>query len=430
MVRITCQTPHADSLPAYRLAAALSLTVLLAGCAVDRGSQGVLGEPFDAQSPVSPVNSLRFIGEQRIAWKQTYEGTTVGGLSGIDYDARSDTWIMQSDDRSAINPARFYTARLRYDARRFESVTLNAVFFFKQPDGSTYPNLTGYAAQGGELPDFESVRFDPLDGSIWYASEGDAGRALDPSVKHARRNGSYLATLPLPAMFKVPARPVPTPASGVRDNLSFEGLAFAPDGASLWVSTEAPLYQDGALPTSKQGAEARITQYDRAGRVLAQVVYPIDPVPAAPGAGKNAENGISEILAVNARQLLVVERAAVQAADGVYQNFIRLYEMEVRGATDVSQMPSLRGASYTPASKRLLLDLNSLGLPQIDNIEGIAWGPKLANGHDTLVMVSDDNFSQREVTQFLLFEVLPRHERWGLGNPFARWFKSPSDTQK
>jgi hypothetical protein len=81
--------------------------------------------------------------------------------------------------------------------------------------------------------------------------------------------------------------------------------------------------------------------------------------------------------------------------------------MDVAGATDVSRLAALQGASYVPARKRLVLDFDTLPLPRIDNIEGLAWGARLANGHDTLVLVSDDNFNQAEVTQLLLFEVVP-----------------------
>ena len=35
------------------------------------------------------------------------------------------------------------------------------------------------------------------------------------------------------------------------------------------------------------------------------------------------------------------------------------------------------------------------------------FGPRLPNGHATLVFASDDNFGKGQVTQFLLFEVLP-----------------------
>jgi hypothetical protein len=51
------------------------------------------------------ISSLRFIGEQRLPWRQPFQGTVVGGLSGIDYDAANDEWVMISDDRSQINPA-------------------------------------------------------------------------------------------------------------------------------------------------------------------------------------------------------------------------------------------------------------------------------------------------------------------------------------
>jgi hypothetical protein len=37
----------------------------------------------------------------------------------------------------------------------------------------------------------------------------------------------------------------------------------------------------------------------------------------------------------------------------------------------------------------------------------MAFGPRLPNGHATLVLASDDNFGKSQVTQFLLFEVLP-----------------------
>jgi hypothetical protein len=355
------------------------------------------------------VSSLQFIGEQRIALKQQFQDTVVGGLSGIDYDPKTDTWIMESDDRSDISPARFYTARLDYDQTSFKSATLTGVHFFKQENGFNYPNAAQYASQGGEVPDIESIRFDPIDGSIWYSSEGIRTLGLNPFVKHAGSDGRYLSTLPVPPQFNVsPAR-----ESGSRDNLSFEGLSFSPDGKSLWLGMETALYQDGPISTTAAGSVSRITQFDRDGRMLAQFAYPIDPIPVSPAPGRWADNGVSEILTVNEHQLLAIERAGVQGADDVFTFYIRIYEMdvgevgEVGGATDISHIASLQGAAYTPAKKRLVLNLNLAGLPKIDNLEGIAWGRKLANGHDSLVLVSDDNFNQTQVTQFLVFEVLP-----------------------
>lgn len=83
--------------------------------------------------------------------------------------------------------------------------------------------------------------------------------------------------------------------------------------------------------------------------------------------------------------------------------------MDASGATDVSGLQSLAGASYTPVAKTLLLDLSTLqhddGTPlALDNIEGMTWGPEF-NGKPTLVLVSDNNFGATQFTQFVALSV-------------------------
>ncbi|WP_144633691.1 esterase-like activity of phytase family protein [Bordetella genomosp. 13] len=372
-----------------------SVLAMLCACTIAWFPGSARAQPADAHV----MGTLRFIGEQRIAHKLAYQGTTVGGLSGIDYDPRSGNWVMISDDRSDFGPARWYTAALRYDAQGFTSVGLTGVTPLLRDDGTPYPSRL----LGGRVPDAESIRVDPRDGSIWYASEGDRLLALDPVVRHVSRDGRLLAELPTSPMFQTHV----FGSKGARNNLSFEGLAFAPDGQSLWVGMEGPIHEDGEPPTPQAGALARFTQYDRTGKALRQVAYPVDPIPAQPGRGKYADNGVSEILALDDTRLLVLERSGVQAADGKFANYIRLYEADVSQATDVAALASLTDANVQPAAKRLVLDLNTLGLPRLDNIEGIAWGPKLSNGHDSLVLVSDDNFNAEQVTLLLAFELLP-----------------------
>ncbi|MQA18673.1 esterase-like activity of phytase family protein [Rugamonas rivuli] len=381
-------------MPIWRRAISLlAFPLLLAACA-----------PMTAtKAPPDSVASLRFIGEQRLPWRLQFQDTMVGGLSGIDYDAASGEWLLISDDRSANNPARYYRARLDYDLQAFKSVELTGVSFLLQPDGSTYPSKEEYKTRGGVVPDLETIRVDPQDGSIWYASEGDAGMGLDPFVRHATRDGRYLSTLPLPDMFSVSA----DHKTGPRNNLSFEGMSFAPNGRSLWVSMEGPMYQDSEAPTPEQGSVNRITHFARDGKVLGQFAYPLDAIPAAPGKGKYADNGISEIVALSDTKLLVMERSGVQSADGKYKDYVRLFEIDADGATDIQHLPALHGASYQPVKKRLVLDLNQLNLPTVDNLEGMSFGPMLANGHASLVLISDDNFGKNQVIQLLLFEVNP-----------------------
>ena len=97
----------------------------------------------------------------------------------------------------------------------------------------------------------------------------------------------------------------------------------------------------------------------------------------------------------------------MEAADGSYANYIRIYEADTGQATNVKNMDSLQSKSFKPVSKKLVLNFNSLDLPKLDNIEGISWGPKLKNGHDSLVLVSDNNFNAAQVTQLLAFDVSP-----------------------
>ena len=372
---------------------ALAALLALGGCA---------GLPA-AKTVPDTVSAMRLIGEQRLPWRAQFHGTMVGGLSGIDYDAGRGDWVMVSDDRSEHSPARYYRARLGYDDKAFKSVELTGVVTLLQADGHAYPSKANFKRDGGVVPDFESARVDPRDGTIWYTSEGDVGAGLPPFVRHARADGAFRAEMPLPAMFDVAA----DGAAGPRNNQSFEGLSFAPDGKSLWVAMEGPMLQDGALPDPRTGAVNRITHFGRDGRVLAQFAYPLDAIPASPGKGKFADNGISEILALSDDRVLVMERAGVQADNGTYQDFVRIYEIATAGASDIRHLASLKGASYTLLKKRLVLDVNQLGIPRVDNLEGMALGPALPNGHASMVLVSDDNFGKDQVTQLLLFELIP-----------------------
>ncbi|MBP1313358.1 esterase-like activity of phytase family protein [Herbaspirillum sp. 1130] len=370
------------------------LAFWLGGCAVN---------PDQSTPTKSLVGSLRLLGEQRIALNAPFMGTVIGGLSGIDYDPRSDTWVAESDDRSEVSPARFYTLKLRYDLQGFHALQVDAVTLLRQADGSLYPDAREAAVRGGDIPDLESIRVDPLDGSLWYSSEGNRPKKMSPFVRRADRDGSYLSQFPTGTMFQVrPDQPL-----GPRDNLSFEGLSFSPDGQTLWLGMEAPLYQDGEVPTLEHGALARITHYRRDGTIIAQYAYSLDAIAHAPG-GRYADNGLSELLAVDAHHLLALERSGVQGSDGVFRFHIRLYEMDISNATDIAAMPALAGqCCIRPAGKRLILDFDTLPLAKIDNLEGVSWGPRLANGHDSLVFISDNNFNASQVTQLLAFEVIP-----------------------
>jgi len=384
--------------------AAARVAVDAATGAAAEASAGAPGTAAWAQPPMR----LRLIGETvipRVATDPLLRH--LGGISGLDYDPVGDIWYLLSDDRSEHAPARFYTARIRWNTRGLEDLRVTGLTPLLQRDGQPYPNVRAPTRPGEpppESPDPEALRLDPRTGRLLWSSEGDRPRGLQPFIRWSEPDGRFAGELPLPERLRVH----PDEPRGARDNLSLEGLALAEDG-SVWASMEAPLIEDGEPPTREAGALARFTHLDRQGRVLGQYAYPVEPVPEAPTGGqRRSDNGVSDVLVTPAGTLLVLERSGREVAERVFKFRVRLYEASVDGATDVSAVASLRDAALVPMRKRLILDLQAAGARgPIDNLEGMAWGPVRPDGRRTLVMVADDNFSPQQVTQVLAFEVAP-----------------------
>ncbi|MEV4092286.1 esterase-like activity of phytase family protein [Streptosporangium saharense] len=352
-----------------------------------------------AAAPVEDIRVTHFLGEQHLPHRAQFQGTTVGGLSGIDRDPLTGTWYFVSDDRNRYNPARYYTGRLDINplTRRFEGVSVTGVTTLLRPDGTPYP---GYGKPDAADP--ETIRFDPWSRRLLWGNEGDRPEESAPdipvvemSLRWVDRGGHDRGGLPIPANLKLT-----NTTSGPRRNAGFEGLTFTPHGIAAIV--EGPRYEDGDPVTTEHGALSRITVWDRNGRTRAQYAYPVERLPAAPvpPTGKY-DGGVSEILAVDDDRLLSLERFWIEGVG--YR--VRLYEINLSGATNVLGRNSLTGATpYRTVTKRLVHDFNAGGAA-VQNLESLAWGPRLASGERVLVVGSDDNFDDQEITQFLAFAV-------------------------
>jgi hypothetical protein len=390
---------HPASLPRRRLVlgAGAAAVLGLAGCAV----------PLPAATPGQPPRArLRLIGESRFAHRLQFQGTTVGGLSGIDYDAAGDLYYLISDDGSSIHPARFYTARITLDADGLGEPELLAVSTLRQADGSPYPS----ALRGGPVPDPEAIRWRAANNTLLWTSEGHASSGTAPWLRETRPDGSFVREFALPALFNFQA------GAGPRGNLTLEGLALAPDGQTAWIAMENALLQDGPMPTVQApGGPCRFTQIDLAsGKALRQIAYVPDAIPRAPVPPTGfADNGVSEILMLDAERMLVLERAYMAGWGTEAGNSLRLYLIDTRQASDTLALPVLQPGAYRSAGKTLLADFSAFTGPgagprlkRLDNTEGMSWGPVLPNGRRSLVFISDDNFSARQISQCLAFEFL------------------------
>ncbi len=334
-----------------------------------------------------------------------FEGTTIGGLSGIDYNAAKDEYYLISDDRSAINAARYYTAKIYFNNTTIDSVVYIKATTLLDEKNQPYPNTKQNTRK---TPDPEAIRYNPFTQNFYWTSEGERiVREKDtilsnPAITIVSNNGQYLDTFLLPANLLMNAN-----EKGPRQNGVLEGMSFSKDYKTLFVNVEEPLFEDGPrADVLENKAVVRIFGFDVASRKnIGQYAYTLDPVayPATP-ADAFKVNGVPDILAINKTQWLVLERSF---STGRLPCTIKIFIANMEEATNIINTRSLiESPAAIQMTKKLLLNMDSLGI-YIDNVEGITFGPQLPNGHSTLVLVADNNFSAFEKTQFFIFEIIP-----------------------
>jgi len=349
--------------------------------------------------------SLRLIGQQVIATGSLVGGVEFGGISGVDRASDGSFWAI-SDDRGGERGApRFYLLSMAYDSSGFHGITISQQAHMQQPDGRDFPATS-------RTVDPEGIRVAP-NGNLYWSSEGiwhtDPARRYQPFVREMDANGRFVREFATPPLYHY----ADNAATGGRDNKLFEALAVSPKGL-IFVANEDALIQDGNISTPHAGSFIRVTALDPiSGNPVAQYAYRLPPIPMAGVAGSpgRADNGLSELLAISETRFISVERAYVPGAGNIIRLVLSGIEVDT---TDVADIPGLAGSDIIPMSRELLLEmpLEYQGI-KLDNIEAISWGDTLPNGNRTLVLVSDNNFSTSQVSQFIAFELVPAAQTSG-----------------
>jgi hypothetical protein len=361
--------------------------------------------PAAAKDRSFPDMSLEFLSEYQLP-KISFEGTRVGGLSGITYNpkgigsniAKGYRFYSISDDPSENGDARFYSLRLDIAPNSsgnlaIAKVAVEGVTYLKTAEGQTFP-------WGAIAP--EGIALSPRN-SVFVASEGVTHSGTPPLVgEFDLATGKQRETLPLPKRY-IPDASDDKQQQGIRDNLGFESLTidpetFSPGGLDpfrLFAAVEAPLMQDF---DSEGTNKLRLLHYiivDKTPQLVSENLYEVAPAPLS------ILNGLTELVTVTGGQFLSLERSFGLSGYGA-----RIYQVAPGAATDTSRINSFKGlsSSIEPVRKKLLLDLNDLGIP-LYNLEGMTLGPRFSDGSQSLVLVSDDNFDDAQKTQFLLFRL-------------------------
>lgn len=286
---------------------------------------------------------------------------TPDGVSGLTY-AGGNQYFTVDDTGALIYPA---VIGIRLDTGAITSCTFSA----------------GVSLGGSDL---EGIAFNPASGGVLVSDETGA------VIKECSTAGALLNTLPVPANLKA-----------CRSNFSLESLTMRGNGLELWTSNEEALYNssigvdDGPLSTATSGSVVRLTRFLRntvhdAWTASGQWAYLTDPIEGDPY-NNSERSGVADLCVLPDGTLLVLEREmSVKTFFPTFRS--RIYAVSFSGATDVSGIPSLNGATYTRVTKTLLLNQNTV----FSNYEGLCLGPRLNDGSLSLLLLADGDDSADE----------------------------------
>jgi hypothetical protein len=228
--------------------------------------------------------------------------------------------------------------------------------------------------------DLEGIAYNPANHSVWVSDETGA------TIKeYGLANANYLSSVAVPTIF-----------ASYRSNYSLESLTVRGDGLEMWTCNEEALYDtspavdDGSLSTDNNGSVVRLQRFTRnsvRGEWVAdgQWAYLTESFEADSSFTSAERSGVSDLCVLPDGTLLVLERKlGAGGATPSFENHI--YEVDFTGATDVSAIPSLNGATYTRVTKTLRWS-NNFGTSY--NFEGLCMGPRLTDGSLSLMMIAD-----------------------------------------
>ena len=348
-----------------------------------------------------------------------------GGFgSDITYTGHDDVFIA-APDRGPFDGLtdvpyldRFYSLHITTDVGapfpNIRTVLLDTRFL-KNENGDNFVGAAGAFVVNDELAtlrlDPEGIRVSPH-GTFYISDE------YGPYLFEFNRQGHLLRRIEVPSKFLI-SNPSSDPntellgnSAGRQGNRGMEGLAISPDGRTLFGIMQNALIQDHGLnpgTTDRVGLNNRMLKIDLLTGETHEYVYVLD--------ANNRGQGVCEILAINDHEFLVVERDNRSNLQTPPQAPTRktIYKIDLTGATDVSGIASLPAgalpAGVTPVSKQLFInlldpDLNLAGtIPE--KIEGLAWGPDLADGRHVLYVISDNDLNASLATQIYAFAIDP-----------------------
>ena len=282
-----------------------------------------------------------------------YGNAAFGGISAIEFFDSKSLSSVCNDCIATAEPS-----FLLFSDKRFENRHNIFQMSHRQSEITTATSLYNMA-------DVESVRYNAHTGLMCYSYEGDTSTGV--FMIDAKTNKKKM----------ILHMPNPT------NNRGIEGLAFASDN-SLWIALET-----GKSDCAKKTVDFYRIEYDVAhktynGRDTIAYQYPLDKCACLNVDAQNIDgtdgNGVTEILSIKDMpgRLLVLERC---------------FNRKTRTGSTYLYLATINKHKRLVTKDKMLFDFTANDFPNAGrNIEGMCWA-----GDDTLLLVADDNFSERQV---------------------------------
>lgn len=249
------------------------------------------------------------------------------------------------------------------------------------------PSLGAAIAVTTGVSDFEGIAYLPGSSNVLISAESDS------SIRnYSLTGGVSVLTVGVPTIYQSP---------NFRTNLSLESLSYSSVGQTLWTANEGALSSDGGVSTTNAGTLVRLQRFDNAFNPTGQYAYLTDPISGDGPYTSSEQSGVSDLVALPDGGLLVLEREF--GGTNIPDFRIRIYEVSLTGATDVSGLSTLTNGGFTSAGKSLLWEGNFSS----NNFEGIALGPQLTNGDYSLILVSDSGGGAEQSVYALRISAIP-----------------------
>lgn len=328
---------------------------------------------------------------------------TAGNYSGIAH-LHDDIYALVSDKSDS---ALYFNFRIQVNPKTGELEQVESLGFTERTDGTLND---GKPWQGQEKGFDHEAIVKVSDSTLLIASEGYC-RLKEYPILSISANAPKIS-------YQQNLWESRWPSSDFYPNYNFESLAFDSVRQYLWTISESTLRKDGQPATPQNGLpnQLRLMRYDwgkikenrnkenngkedcseqesrkKASRYMTAYAYQMDQ----PSTNKKADiyvMGVSELCALPDGQLLVLEREAFipKIKIGAFCK-CKLYQINPLNSEEFALKEKF--SSDTPfLKKRLLAEWKtglSLSKRSFANYEGMCLGPKLEDGSQVVILLSD-----------------------------------------